>query len=192
MQSIERLAGALQASVAELLADPQRGSKAAAGRSGGDDADVNVDILLVEDNPDDVELTLQAFRAARVWNQIQVVHDGEEAMEFLFCQGRHARPWPSHRVLLMLLDLNLPKLGGLEVLRRVRGDARTFELPVVVLTDSGRGRDMAECRRLGCSHYLTKPVGFDKFCRITSDMRLDWKLFRRPQTFEHSAPAKVT
>lgn len=175
LQSIEKLARALQAPIAQLFAVSEGGSPGSTGRQRGG-PDVCVDILLVEDNPDDVELTLQAFRTARLKNQVHTVHDGVAAMDFLFHQGVYAKPWTPHRALVVLLDLNLPKLSGLEVLRLIRSDARTLDLPVVALTASNKSRDIAECRRLGCSHYIVKPVGFENFSKITSDLRFDWKL----------------
>lgn len=181
LQSIEKLAGALQASIAELFSDLKGDSPKPARRQPGGKADVCVDILLVEDNPDDVELTLQAFRAARLRNRVHTVHDGAEAMDFLFRQGKSAAAWTPHRALVVLLDLNLPKLSGLEVLRRIRSDARTLDLPVIVLTASERSRDISECRRLGCSYYIVKPVGFQNLSKITPDLRFDWKLVSRPQ-----------
>ncbi len=176
LQSIEKLARALDSPIAELFAGPAKPN----GRAPNGEAGECVDILLVEASPTDVELTLQAFRAARMKNQVHTVRSAAEAMDFLFRQGAHARPWAPHRALVVLLDLDLPKPGGLEVLRRIRGDARTLELPVVILTVSNKHRDLAECRRLGCSFHLVKPVGFENFSKITSDLRLDWKLIRRP------------
>lgn len=172
LQSIEKLARALQAPIAELFAVPA-GDQDAAGQT-------PVDILLVEDNPDDVELTLQAFQAARLKNRVHIVRDGAEAVNFLFGRGAFTGVWHPHRALVVLLDLNLPKLSGLEVLRRIRSDARTITLPVVVLTVSDHGRDIAECRRLGCNHYIVKPVGFENFSKITPNLNLDWALTRQP------------
>lgn len=180
LQSIEKLAGALQARIAELFAGFQGDGLKPAGRRLGSDVGMVVEILLVEDDLDDVELTLQAFRAARMSNPVHIVHDGAEAMEFLFRQGKFAQPWTPHRALMVLLNLNLPKLSGLEVLRRIRNDARTLELPVVMLTASERSRDLTECRRLGCSHHIVKPVGFENFSKITPDLRFDWKLIHYP------------
>lgn len=172
LESIEKLGRALEAPIAELFGGP------AAGPDRGGELVECVDILLVEDNPDDVELTLQAFRAARMRNLVHVVQDGPEAVDFLFRQGAHAQSWAPHRALVVLLDLNLPKLNGLDVLRRIRNDARTINVPVVVLTASEESRDIAECRRLGCHYYIVKPVGFENLSRITPDLRFDWKLVR--------------
>lgn len=180
LQSIEKLARALQASIAELFAAPAD-SLAAAPQAAFEAPGSGVDILLVEDNPDDEDMTVQAFRAARLKNRLHIVRDGAQAVDFLFRQSASAKEWAPQQALVVLLDLNLPKLSGLEVLRLIRSDARTLTLPVVVLTASEKSRDIAECRRLGCSSYITKPVGFDNFSRITADLHLDWKLVRGPR-----------
>ncbi len=177
LHSIEKLARALQSSIAELFALPAA-SPDSSLQPASDAVSACVDILLVEDQPDDEELTLQAFRAARLKNRVHIARDGAAAMDFLFRQGASAKAWMPHQELVVLLDLNLPKLSGLEVLRLIRSDARTLALPVVVLTASDKSRDIAECRRLGCTHYITKPVGFENFSRVTADLHLDWKLVR--------------
>ena len=122
-----------------------------------------VDILLVEDNPDDRELTLRALRKARVANVVQVAGDGEEALEYLFGTGAHAGRDASHTPRMVLLDLKLPKVSGLEVLRRLRADERTREIPVVVLTSSREESDVIEAYRLGLNSYVVKPVEFERF-----------------------------
>lgn len=181
LQSIEKLARALEAPIAELFKAPVAESSGGAGRLSGAAPGEGVDILLVEDNPDDVELTMLAFQTARLKNQVHHVKDGAEAVAFLFHQGAHAKTWDPHRSLVVLLDLNLPKLSGLEVLRRLRGDARTAALPVVVLTASAKSQDVDECRRLGCNYYIVKPVGFENFSKVTPHLSFDWRLVRRPQ-----------
>ncbi len=181
LQSIEKLARALEAPIRDLFADPSDDVAEPTGRQRVSEAGVAMDILLVEDNPDDVELTLQAFRAARLKNRIHTVQDGREALDFLFRQGEYSAPWTPHRRLVVLLDLNLPKLSGLEVLRLIRSDARTMELPVVVLTASNKTRDITECQRLGCNYYIVKPVGFENFSKITPNLSLDWTLVRGPR-----------
>src|SRR5436190_9625548 len=131
---------------------------------------------MVEDNQADVELTLHAFKKARITNPVHVVHDGAEALDFLFCCGRYANRkmenWPQ----VVLLDLNLPKASGLEVLRRIKGDARTRTIPVIVLTMSRRDRDMGECHRLGAQIYIVKPVDFANFSKVTPQLSLRWAL----------------
>ena len=123
----------------------------------------NVEILLVEDNPNDVKLTLHAFQRHNFANRIHVVHDGAEALEFIFCTGPYAGRDINHIPKVILLDLKLPKADGLEVLQRIRADPRTHDIPVVVLTTSREEPDIATCYRLGVNSYIVKPVDFDQF-----------------------------
>lgn len=176
--SIERLAEALQVPITRLFASSESASPDGSGSSGGD---ADVDILLAGHDPGEVERTRQAFQAARMQNRVHSVPDGAAAMDFLFQQDACARSWTSRRALVVLLDLSLPKLGGLAVLRLIRGDARTRTLPVVMLTTADQGRDLAECRRLGCAHHLIKPVSFENFSRITAGLHLGWTLTQCPQ-----------
>jgi len=166
LESIERLARALELSVSVLFARAANGAG----------SEQLVEILLVEDNPHDAALTVRAFRKARITNVLHVAHDGAEALEFLFATGTHEdrahRPLPG----VILLDLNLPKLDGLEVLRRIKADKRTQQIPVIVLTASNHDRDIAACRRLGVESYIIKPVGFQNFSEVTPHLRLDWAL----------------
>lgn len=169
LESIKKLARALELSIATLFA-----------RAGnGFETEQSVEILLIEDNPRDVELTLRAFRKARITNLVQVARDGAEALEFLFATGAHDfrvdRPLPG----VILLDLKLPKIQGLEILRRIKTDHRTQKIPVVVLTSSSRDRDIAECLRLGAASYIVKPVGFQNFSEVTPHLHLEWAL-RKP------------
>jgi len=131
-------------------------------------------ILLVEDNDDDVELTLRALRRNRVANRVDVVRDGAEAMEYLFAtgsySGRDLRDTPN----LVLLDLKLPKVGGLEVLERLRADARTRRLPVVILTSSNVESDLARSYDLGANSYIRKPVDFTQFMEAVNQLGLYW------------------
>jgi two-component system, response regulator len=131
-------------------------------------------ILLVEDNDDDVELTLRALRRNRVANRVDVVRDGAEALEYLFATGsyagRDARDTPN----LVLLDLKLPKVGGLEVLERLRADPRTRRLPVVVLTSSNVETDLARSYDLGANSYIRKPVDFTQFMEAVNQLGLYW------------------
>lgn len=179
LQSIQKLATALEADIAELFSGSPPSPRKGTCRRPADLGEC-VDILLVEDNPDDLELTLEAFRAARMKNRVHAVDNGAGALDFLFRRGAFATAWPRDRGLVVLLDLNLPGLGGLDVLRRLRGDARTRDLPVVVLTASAHDHDMAACRELGCRHYLVKPVGFDNFSKLTPELNLDWNLVGLP------------
>jgi len=166
LESIEKLAQALELSVSRLFAR--------AGDGGGPDP--FVEILLVEDNPDDVQLTLRAFRKARITNVVHVSRDGAEALDFLFATGAHGRRTNQPLPGVILLDLNLPKVDGLEVLRRIKADKTTKDIPVVVLTVSNHDGDIAECRRLGAACYIVKPVGFKNFSEVTPLLRLDWAL----------------
>src|SRR6185295_14309373 len=122
-------------------------------------------ILLIEDNESDEVLTVRALERAKVANEIQVVHDGEEALAYLFGTGVHAGRDTSQLPTVVLLDLNLPKIGGLDVLRRIRADERTRRLPVVVLTSSGEEKDIVQSYDLGANAYVRKPVDFNEFAQ---------------------------
>jgi len=139
-----------------------------------------VEILLVEDNPNDAELTLRALRARNLANQVFVARDGAEALDFFF--GDSAHPLREIGVVpkVILLDLKLPKVDGLEVLRRLKADARTRELPVVVLTSSREEPDIAQAYRLGANSYIVKPVDFEAFARAVSEVGLYWVLLNEP------------
>jgi two-component system response regulator len=144
-------------------------------------------ILLVEDNADDVELTLRAFQRAGIHHPVEVVSDGVEALEFLFAQGAHAaragRPLPA----VVLLDLNLPRLDGHEVLRRIRADARTRLLPVVILTSSVEEEDVARGYGGGCNSYVRKPVSYTEFVEAARQLGIYWlNLNRTPPVGEHA------
>jgi two-component system response regulator len=131
-------------------------------------------ILLVEDNRDDVELTLRAFEKSQVDGEIVVAPDGEEALEFIFAEGRHAGRDITRVPDVVLLDLKLPKLDGLEVLERLRADARTRRLPVVILTSSREQRDLAATYDLGANSYVQKPVDFDEFMTAARQIGVYW------------------
>jgi len=139
-----------------------------------------VEILLVEDNPDDVELTLHAMQKNNFANRIQVVRDGEEALEFIFCTGRHVHRQIEDTPKLVLLDLKLPKVDGLEVLRQVKADPRTRTTPVVVLTSSRQERDIVESYRLGANSYIVKPVDFEQFTEVSRELGFYWLLLNQP------------
>ena len=136
-----------------------------------------IEILLVEDDPHDVELTLRAFRKMRLTNPIHVAPDGVEALDFLFGTGRYADRG-IRLPQLLLLDLNLPRKGGLEVLRAIKADGRTRDIPVVVLTVSTRNPDIEECRRLGAETYIVKPVRFESFRDAATILNLAWTLVK--------------
>ena len=131
-------------------------------------------ILLVEDNDDDVELTLRALRRNRVANRVDVVRDGAEALEYLFGTGSYAGRDVRDTPNLVLLDLKLPKVGGLEVLERLRSDPRTRRLPVVVLTSSNVESDLARSYDLGANSYIRKPVDFTQFMEAVNQLGLYW------------------
>jgi len=134
------------------------------------------EILLVEDNPSDEKLTLRAFKKANIANSITVVRDGEEALEYLFGVGRHAGRDTSVLPAVVLLDLNLPKVSGLDVLRRVRDDARTRIMPIVVLTASREEEDLVRSYSLGANAYVRKPVDFSEFIEAAKTLGLFWAL----------------
>ena len=137
-------------------------------------------ILLVEDNPDDEVLTLRALRRANVGNDIVVAHDGVEALDYLFGTGAHVGRDIRELPHVMLLDLKLPRIDGLEVLRRVRADDRTRILPVVILTSSIEERDRIEGYRLGANSYVQKPVDFTEFVEAVRQLGLYWLLLNQP------------
>ena len=139
-----------------------------------------VEILLVEDNPNDVELTLHAIRKNHISNRIHVVRDGAEALEFIFCTGAYAERNIQETPKVILLDLKLPKVDGLEVLQRIKEDPRSRETPVVVLTSSREERDVVESYQLGVNSYIVKPVDFKKFTEAIQQMGLYWLLLNQP------------
>jgi two-component system response regulator len=133
-------------------------------------------ILLVEDNADDELLTLHALKSNNIRNPVVVAHDGVEAIEYLFATGRYADRRVSDLPAMVLLDLKLPRIDGLEVLARVREDERTRYVPVIILTSSAEDRDLAEGYRLGCNSYVRKPVDFDEFMGATHQLGMYWLL----------------
>jgi len=145
-----------------------------------------VEILIVEDNPRDAELTMRAFEKARLMNPTHVVRDGAEALDFLFATGSYAGRKGIPHPQLILLDLNLPKKSGIEVLRTIKADERMKSIPVIILTASNRDREMTECRRLGAANYIVKPVGFQNFSKVTPYLSLAWTLVK-PRGIETKA-----
>lgn len=139
-----------------------------------------VEILLVEDNPNDVELTLRALKKHNLANKVHVVKDGAEALEYIFATGTYNERDIQHRPKVVLLDLKLPKVDGLEVLRQIKSDERTKVIPVVVLTSSKEERDLVESYKLGANSYITKPVDFDKFINSVAELGLYWLLLNQP------------
>ena len=140
----------------------------------------SVEILLVEDNPNDLELALHALKKNNLTNHIQVVRDGAEALDFLFGSGAFAGREINHTPKVILLDLKLPKVDGMEVLKRIKADERTHSIPVVVLTSSREERDIVESYRLGVNSYITKPVDFEQFTEAVRQLGLYWLLLNQP------------
>lgn len=139
-----------------------------------------VEILLVEDNPNDVELTLHALKKNNLSNPIQIARDGAEALDFIFGEGKFKGRDPHHQPRVVLLDLKLPKVDGLEVLKRVKSDPRTQTIPVVVLTSSSEERDIVESYKLGVNSYIRKPVDFEQFTEAVRTLGLYWLLLNQP------------
>ncbi|HXA15088.1 MAG TPA: response regulator [Opitutaceae bacterium] len=139
-----------------------------------------VELLLVEDNPEDLELALRALRTAKLSNHIQVARDGAEALEFIFCEGPYAARKIADGPKVILLDLKLPKIDGLEVLKRIKGDVRTKMIPVVVLTSSKEQSDVIESYQLGVNSYIVKPVNFEQFTEAVRNLGLYWLLHNQP------------
>ena len=137
--------------------------------------DINAyEILLVEDDPNDAELTLRALKKRNLANKVFLVKDGEEALEFIFATGRYASRDISVPPKVIFLDLKLPKVSGIEVLKKVKSDERTKYIPVVVVTSSQESRDMQECYKLGVNSYIQKPIEFENFVTAISEAGLYW------------------
>src|SRR5580658_687823 len=139
-----------------------------------------VDILLVDDSQNDVDLTLHALRSENLANTVFVARDGEEALDFLFCSGPHAKRSFEHPPKLVLLDLKLPKVDGMQVLKQVKSDARTKNIPVVMMTSSREERDLVSGYALGVNSYLQKPVDFDEFRKMVKLLGLHWLVINQP------------
>jgi hypothetical protein len=139
-----------------------------------------IELLLVEDNPQDLELALRALKKANFVNQIQVARDGAEALDYIFCEGEHAGRQIADVPKVILLDLKLPRIDGLEVLQRLKADARTRSIPVVVLTSSKEQRDVVESYHLGVNSYIVKPVNFEGFTEAVRTLGLYWLLLNQP------------
>lgn len=139
-----------------------------------------IEILLVEDNPADVELTLHTLRKNNLANRVHIVRDGTEALDFLFCRGTYSARRFEEPPRLVLLDLKLPKVDGLEVLRQVKSDPRTKAIPVVILTSSKEEKDLVNGYQFGVNSYIQKPVDFDQFRETVKQLGLYWMLVNEP------------
>jgi two-component system, response regulator len=152
-----------------------------------------VEILVVEDNSSDAMLTMRALEKCKLANRIHLVRDGEEALDFLFCRGKFAGRSPDSVPQVVLLDLKLPKVDGLEVLRELKADSRTRSIPVVVLTTSKEERDLVQSYRLGVNSYIQKPVNFGEFQEAVRQLGMYWLLLNSgPPALAFSAPANST
>jgi two-component system response regulator len=140
----------------------------------------DLDILLVEDNQDDMDLALHALRREKLANNIVVARDGEQALDFLFCRGAFAQRSFEHPPKLVLLDLKLPKVDGIEVLKQVKSDPRTKTIPVVIMTSSKEERDLVAGYNLGANSYIQKPVDFDQFRETVKSVGLYWLVINQP------------
>ena len=139
-----------------------------------------VEILLVDDNASDVELTVRALRAHKLANSIHVAEDGQQALDFVFCRGAFSHRSFATPPKVIFLDLKMPKVDGIDVLRAIRGDERTRMIPVVILTSSKEQRDIVEGYKLGVNAYIQKPVDFDEFRRVIEQMGMFWLVVNQP------------
>jgi len=168
LANIEKLSKALGTTIPALFSDI-----AVRGTSGNP-----AEVLLVEDDPSDVELVLRAFKKACITNPIRVLHDGAEAIDYVFCTGTYAHRRMQDVPQVILLDLSLPKLSGIEVLRRIKNDPRTRSIPVAVVSGVQGNRDVDEAKKLGADSIILKPVDFQRFSQSTPQLRLCWTLLK--------------
>jgi len=143
-----------------------------------------IEILLVEDDRNDLDMTLRALRKANLANRIQIVRDGAEALEFIFCEGAHTGRKIENGPRVILLDLKLPKVDGMEILKRVKGDPRTKMIPIVILTSSKEQKDVIESYHLGVNSYIVKPVNFERFAASVRDLGMYWLLLNQPHKLQ--------
>jgi CheY-like chemotaxis protein len=139
-----------------------------------------IEILLVEDNPSDVKLTLRALQKNNLANHVHVVNDGEEALDFIFLRRKYAARNVNDKIKLILLDLKLPKVDGLEVLKMIKSDERTKTIPVVILTSSREEKDVVESYRYGVNSYVVKPLDLDQFISSIAELGLYWMIINEP------------
>jgi len=177
LRSIDRLAKALGVTTADLLLQTCHTTPSGLEHAKHSSQAELPDILLVEDDPNDVELTLRAFQQAGIVNRIHVVRDGAEALDYVFQTGKYAQRRNRGLPPVILLDLKLPtKVSGMDVLARLKADSRTERIPVIVLRSSQSSADFKESQRLGASAYIVKPVDFQSFCQVTPKLSLLWAL----------------
>jgi CheY-like chemotaxis protein len=153
--------------------------------------EAEVEILLVEDNPSDAELAVYELRRHKFVNRIHVISDGAEAMDFIFCRGAYSGRSFLHPPKVILLDVKLPKVDGLEILRAIKSDPRTRATPVVILTSSSEQRDLIESYRLGANAYIQKPVDFDEFRRVIEQVGMFWLAVNRTPPAEVFRPSEI-
>jgi len=180
LESISKLANALEISLPVLFSNPEfaDGDIPTTGAALAASQPAYVDILLVEDNPDDVELTLAVFKRAHFLNSIHLARDGEEALEFFFPKNGSTPEVAKTRNLIVLLDLQLPKLSGIEVLRRLKAEKDTAHVPVILLTASENPQDLVLCQKLGVTAHIPKPVNLQGLSKITPELSLVWALLK--------------
>lgn len=140
----------------------------------------DIEILLVEDNMSDAEMTIRALNKSNLANSLLHVRDGAEALDFIFAQGVYANRQIGDKPKVILLDIKMPKIDGIEVLQKIKGDERTMEIPVVVLTSSNQDPDIKRCYELGVNSYVVKPVEFEDFYKAVADLGLYWLLINQP------------
>jgi len=179
LESIDKLATALQISIASLFSNAGRLHVAHGTKPAPFDTNT-VDILLVEDDENDAELTLHAFKEARLSNLITHIRNGTEALDYIFCRNHYSGRKINEHPHVILLDLNLPGANGIEVLRQIKADERTKSIHVIVLTVSQHDSDIAQCRRLGAETYIVKPVNFNRLSEVTAQLKLYWALLKSP------------
>ena len=178
LESIHRLADALTIPASVLFLQPEQAA-AGTGLNHYLAPDDLVEILIIENSTADAELAIQALRNMRVSNRVFVVRDGHEALDFLFCKGSYAHRKRSDRPQMILLDLAVPKVEGLEVLRQVKADPRTQTIPVVVMAASSKDREVAASQKLGADAYIVKPVDFQNLSGVFPRLSLQWALLKR-------------
>jgi len=173
LKNAQKVAVALGIPLSTLLTDSANKPPAATIQT-----DELIDILLVEDSSNDVTLTMESIKSWNISNRTFIVRDGAAALDFLFGTGPFSHRLPHDQPQIVLLDLHLPKVDGCEVLRRAKADPRTRSIPIVILTDSKNERDIAECKRLGATDYILKPVDFQSFSEVSLRLNLQWALLK--------------